>query len=77
MEGVFADHPLTDAEVADLYAFFIQADQSAAKPMDMNFVWIGLGGFVVLGLLLHLTWSRRLPGVRKPLVGAPNWEVKQ
>jgi mono/diheme cytochrome c family protein len=77
MQGVFADKPLTDAEVADLYTFFTQADQLSAAPTNLIFVWIGLGGVVVLGLLLHLTWSRRLPGVRIPLVGRPNWEVKQ
>ncbi len=71
MQGVFGDHPLTEAEASHLYAFFIQADQSTTQPVKSgNFVWLGLGGFVLLLALSQLIWMKRLNGVRKPLVGS-------
>jgi hypothetical protein len=69
MQGVFAGKPLTAEEQADLLAFFAEADQATAAPPSNNFVWIGLGGFVVLGLLGQFTWRKRLTGVRKSLLG--------
>jgi cytochrome c2 len=73
MEGVFGDKPLTTAEAADLYAYFVQTNQAAQTaaqpPVSSNFVWISLGGFVVLGLLTQLIWRKRLIAVRQPLLG--------
>ncbi len=69
MEGVFIDKPLTDDEVGHLYTYFVQVDQTGAQPVNFNFVLIGLGGFVLLGILSQLTWRKRLTGVRIPLVG--------
>lgn len=69
MQGVFGDKPLTDEEAAHLYAYFVLTDQIAPQPVSWNFVWIGLGVFLVLTLLCHLIWNKRLTGVRKPLVG--------
>jgi mono/diheme cytochrome c family protein len=70
MQGVFTDKPLTDDEVADLYAYFVQTDQAAAPSVSFDFVWIGLAGFIILGLLGHLLWRKRLTGVRNTLVRA-------
>ena len=61
--------PLTDNEVADLYAYFVGANQATAKALDNNFVFIGLVGFLVLLLLSQLIWCKRLKEVRKPLLG--------
>jgi mono/diheme cytochrome c family protein len=69
MQGVFAGKPLTAQEQADLLAFFAEADQATAAPPNYNFVWIGLGGFVVLGLVGQFAWRKRLTGVRKSLLG--------
>ncbi|MBW8010726.1 MAG: cytochrome c [Chloroflexi bacterium] len=69
MQGVFADKPLTEDEVADLYAYFEQIDQKASEQISYDFVWLGLGGFLVFSLLGHLKWRKRLTGVRKPLLG--------
>ncbi len=69
MQGVFSDKPLTDDEVAHLYAYFVQTDQAEAPSISFNFVWIGLGGFIILALLTHLLWNKRLAGVRTSLVG--------
>lgn len=69
MQGVFVEKPLTEDEIADLYAYFILADQNTARSIDYNFVWIGLGGFFVFSLMIQLTWRKRLTGVRKPLLG--------
>jgi mono/diheme cytochrome c family protein len=69
MQGVFADKPLTDDEVAHLYAYFVQTDETTGGPAGLTFVLSGLGGFIVLGLLSQLTWRKRFPGARKPLLG--------
>jgi len=69
MQGVFNDKPLTDEEVAHLYAYFVLTDQIAPQPVSWHFVWIGLGVFILLALLCHLIWNKRLTGVRKPLLG--------
>jgi hypothetical protein len=69
MQGVFADKPLTEDEVADLYSYFVQVDQKTSEPISFNFVWIGLGGFLVFSLMIQLIWRKRLTAVRKPLLG--------
>ncbi len=69
MQGVFTDKPLTEDEVADLYAFFIQRDQDQAQPVSFNFVLIGLVGFIILILIGQLVWRKRLTQVRKPMLG--------
>lgn len=69
MQGVFSEKPLTEAEAADLYAYFTGANARAAQPVDFAFAWIGLGGFVLFVGSSHFIWKKRLSGVRIPLVG--------
>jgi mono/diheme cytochrome c family protein len=69
MQGVFAGKPLTAKEQVDLLAFFANADQRSAAPPNTSFIWVGLGGFVVLGLIGQFTWRKRFTGVRKSLLG--------
>lgn len=71
MQGVFQNRPLTPTEQADLLAFFDRESRKnpSAPASPWSFLWIGLGGFVVLTGTSQLLWSRRLKGVRKPLVG--------
>ncbi len=70
MQGVFSNKPLTEQEAANLYAYFVQVDQTEPKPLDLTvpFVAIGLWVSLVLGFLGHLTWRRRLIGVRRPML---------
>jgi mono/diheme cytochrome c family protein len=69
MRGVFGEKPLTNSEVADLYAYFARANQATAGALNYIFVLIGLVGFLVLLLISHLLWRKRLKEVRKPLLG--------
>lgn len=70
MQGIFGNKPLTEAEAANLYAYFVQTDQATAQPLDLTgpFAAVGFGASLVLGLAGHLTWRRRLAGVRRPLL---------
>ena len=69
MQGVFGERPLTDNEVADLFAYFARANQATAQALNYIFVVIGLVGFLVLLLISQLLWRKRLKEVRKPLLG--------
>jgi len=69
MQGVFQGKPLSETEQAHLLAFFAQVDREKVAPTTWSFVWIGLGGFIVLAGLPQMLWGKRLKGVRKPLVG--------
>jgi mono/diheme cytochrome c family protein len=69
MQGVFAEQPLTPEEVADLGEFFIASESNSSTAPNLIFVGIGVAAMVVLGVLSHLIWRKRLVGVRIPLVG--------
>ncbi len=71
MQGIFQGKPLTQTEQTDLLAFFVQENQKnvALTTSTWNFVWIGVGGFIVLTGASQLLWGKRLKGVRKRLVG--------
>ncbi|MBI3015794.1 MAG: cytochrome c [Candidatus Tectomicrobia bacterium] len=69
MQGIFQDRPLTETEQAHLLALFAQVDREKVAPTAWSFIWIGLGGFIVLAGLPQVLWGKRLKGVRKRLVG--------
>ena len=69
MRGVYEEKPLTDDEAADIFAYFVQSSQGTSEPVNLSFVLIGLGGFLLLLLFFQLIWRKRLLGVRIPLVG--------
>ncbi|MEN8374174.1 MAG: c-type cytochrome [Gemmatimonadota bacterium] len=72
MQDVFADHPLTGEEIADLAAFLgARSDEvrATAASSALAFPMTGLGGAVALLLLAGVLWRGRLRGVRKPLIG--------
>jgi cytochrome c553 len=69
MRGVFTEKPLTDDEAANFFAYFAQTSQRTSEPVNLGFVLIGLGGFLLLLLLGQLVWRKRLRAVRTPLVG--------
>ena len=70
MQGVFAARPLTPEEVQHLQAYLVQADGAAPaqEPARYTFVWVAIGGALVLLGLSHVLWINRHRGVRKPLV---------
>jgi mono/diheme cytochrome c family protein len=70
MQGIFSKHPLIESEAAHLTAYFAQTDKLEEKPsMDYVISGISVFGFIILYILIHLIWRKRLTGVRKPLVG--------
>jgi hypothetical protein len=70
MQGIFGDRPLTEDEASHLYTYFAQIDQTepGLPNMTIPFVAIGFWLSLALGLAGHLTWRRRLIGVRRPLL---------
>lgn len=77
MKPIFTSHPLTDSEKADLLAFFKSkaagADQSASGPVGL-LLGLSILGVVVLGVIVHLVWRRRIIAVREPMVsGSGRW----
>lgn len=69
MRGVFTEKPLTEDEAANLFAYFAQTSQRTSEPINLTFILIGVGGFLLLLLLSQLIWRKRLRAVRAPLVG--------
>lgn len=69
MKPIYDDKPLTEEEKAHLLAFFSAA---TAEQRPAQAVWqltgLAVGGVVVLLLLAHVIWRRRLRGVRRPMV---------
>lgn len=70
MQGIFAERPLSEDEVQHLSAYLRQADQTtpAQEPARYTFVWVALGGTLMLLGLSHVLWINRHRDVRKPLV---------
>jgi mono/diheme cytochrome c family protein len=75
MQAVFADKPLSEDEVANLYAYFSQIEQTIEEPGDasktginLNFTLSGIAGSIILIVLSQLAWSKRFTGVRRQLV---------
>ncbi len=68
MNPLFSDHSLTPQEQAHLIAFFQQA--MAERPVEAvgQLALLAGGGAVLLLVLMHLIWRRRLSAVRQPLV---------
>jgi mono/diheme cytochrome c family protein len=70
MLGVFADRPLTPEEVEHLRAYLVQASATtpAQEPARYTFLWLAMGGAVVLLSLSHVLWINRQRGVRRRLL---------
>jgi mono/diheme cytochrome c family protein len=73
MNRVFTDHPVTADEAFALRAFLYDANRSTpGEQASMGLLSVpvaGVVGAIVVLLLLNAAWSRRLRGIRKPLVG--------
>ena len=68
MMPVYQGRPLTAAELADLLAFFEAAPGLPITRPTAELALLAVGGFFAFIGLLHLAWSRRLLGVRRPFV---------
>ncbi len=69
MNAVWKNTPLTPQEQADLFAFLQEASVSQRAPDTLLLI----AGLAILGAaaligLAQLRWSRRLKGVRKPMI---------
>lgn len=70
MRGVFSEKKLLGEETTHLTAYFAKTKKLDEKPsMDFTIILISIGGFILLYILTHLIWRKRLTGVRIPLVG--------
>lgn len=79
MKGVFANNPMTEAEIGHLTAFLAEVSAGAASngasqgnqggTFDPVFPMIGLGGALLMIVVSQLLWRNRFRGVRKQLVG--------
>jgi mono/diheme cytochrome c family protein len=68
MAPIYADRPLTPGEQAHLLAFLRVAAGREPPRATLPFVFIALGGAVLLGAVTSLLWGKRLHAVRRPLV---------
>lgn len=68
MEPIYAEHPLTAVERADLIAFLtasVGQPESNAEPLILG---ISIAGFLGVVVLIQWIYRKRLRGVRKPMV---------
>lgn len=68
MKPVYGTRPLTPGEQAHLAAFLRVSAEGEPGRDGGRFLFLGLGGFAALAGIAHITWRRRLAGVRRPLL---------
>lgn len=68
MQPIYADHPLTVEEQADLLAFINASAGGPETNREGLVIGISLAGFLAAILLIEWIYHRRLRGVRKPMV---------
>ena len=69
MQPIFAEHPLTVGEQADLIAFLNSSVGLPTSNREVLVIGLSLTGFAAAVILLGLLYRNRLRGVRKALVG--------
>ncbi len=70
MRGVFSKNKILGDEATHLTAYFAETNSKDEKPsQDFTISLISIIGFILLYILTHLIWRKRLTGVRIPLVG--------
>ncbi len=68
MQPVFADHPLTPQEQADLLAFLQTTVNQPTPHLEWLVLLVGVAGVVGGFVAMAFIWRHRLAGVRRPLV---------
>lgn len=68
MQPIYAEHPLTAEEQADLLAFMAASAGQPEANREWLVVGISLAGLLAAIGLLELVYHRRLRGVRKPML---------
>lgn len=69
MGAVWANTPLIPQEQADLYAFLSKASVTKREPSALlQIALLAIAGAAALIALAQFHWSRRLKGVRKPMI---------
>ena len=76
MNTVFATRQLTNEEIVKLFALFqdsklrnpVPPAQAGVIQLDPKFFVIGVAAMLLVLMLLHLAWRKRLHGVREELV---------
>ncbi len=68
MKPIFDSHPLTEAEAGDLAAFLQTTASRQPEFHTGRITAASLLVFVVLMIVIHALWRRRLVSVRKALV---------
>jgi len=68
MKPIYADHPLTPEEQADLHAYIQAAASQPQTNRELLVLALSLAGFVAAMIAIGIIWRRRLRGVRRPLV---------
>lgn len=71
MREIYAEHPLTPEEAFAVKAFLYQADQTGYVSGDYQkkFLFLGIGGAVVMMGLIDFTWRKRRRKSAKPRRG--------
>jgi hypothetical protein len=72
MQPIYAAHPLTVEEQADLLAFMNASVGQPETKREWLVIGISLVGFLAVVVLIELVYHRRLRGVRKPMVRQAN-----
>ena len=68
MVPIYADHPLTPEEQADLRAYIQAAAGQPQANTELLVLALSLAGFLAAMIGIGIIWRRRLRGVRRPLV---------
>lgn len=68
MQPIFASHPLTTQEQADLKVFFKQAATAPVERGTGEVVWLAIIGLAVAILLIQVIWRNRVVDIRRPMV---------
>ena len=76
MQPIFAEHPLTASEQADLIAFLNSSVGQPESNREIIVIGISLAGFAAAVVLLGIVYRGRLRGVRKPLLKKAQIENK-
>ena len=68
MKPIYANHPLTPEEQADLRAYIQAAADQPQADRELLILALSLAGTIAAMIAIGIVWRRRLWGVRRPMV---------